>query len=270
MTSLKLNTSFSDILRFAIPISFSILIPQVNYIINNIFLSRLGELELGTAGITGVYYLIFAVVGFGFNSGLQSLLSRSAGAENKMEIGRLMAQAMRMIFFIALIGIALTVVIAPMVFRSQISSPEVLDSAIGFIQIRIFGLPFLYAYQLGNSFLISTNNTRFLVIGSICEAAANVFLDYAFIFGHFGFPAMGFEGAAWASVCAEAIGMVVVHGFLWIKRLPYQYDVFEYKRWDWKATYKIVDRSAPLKGSSSRSMMGNNFFTPSQSGFNVK
>jgi len=246
MTSLKLNTSFSDILRFAIPISFSILIPQVNYIINNIFLSRLGELELGTAGITGVYYLIFAVVGFGFNSGLQSLLSRSAGAENKMEIGRLMAQAMRMIFFIALIGIALTVVIAPMVFRSQISSPEVLDSAIGFIQIRIFGLPFLYAYQLGNSFLISTNNTRFLVIGSICEAAANVFLDYAFIFGHFGFPAMGFEGAAWASVCAEAIGMVVVHGFLWIKRLPYQYDVFEYKRWDWKATYKIVDRSAPL------------------------
>lgn len=245
-SSLKLNTSFSDILKFAIPISFSILIPQINYIINNIFLSRLGELELGTAGITGVYYLIFAVIGFGFNSGLQSLLSRSAGAENRMEIGRLMAQAMKMVVFLAAFGIVVTLVISPAIFRSQITSPEVLDSAINFIQIRIFGLPFLYTYQLGNSFLISTNNTRFLVIGSICEAAANVFLDYAFIFGHFGFPRLGFEGAAWASVCAEAIGMIVVHGFLFIKRLPHQYDVFDYKRWDWKAVYKIADRSAPL------------------------
>jgi Na+-driven multidrug efflux pump len=77
--SLKLKTSYSDIFRFALPICISILIPQLNFVTNNIFLSRLGENELGTAGITGVYYLIFTVIGSGFNNGMQSLLSRSAG-----------------------------------------------------------------------------------------------------------------------------------------------------------------------------------------------
>ena len=96
MSTLQIKTSYADILRFAIPISFSILIPQLNYVTNNIFLSRLGEQELGIAGITGVYYLIFSVIGFGFNSGLQSLLSRGAGRENRQEIGRLLAQAMKL------------------------------------------------------------------------------------------------------------------------------------------------------------------------------
>lgn len=246
MNELKLNTSFSDILRFAIPISFSILIPQINYVVNNIFLSRLGELELGTAGITGVYYLVFAVIGFGFNSGLQSLLSRSAGSEKRSDIGRLISQALRMILFTAVLGIAVTYLLAPFVLKSQVSSQEVLQSAIDFIRIRIFGLPFLYAYQVGNSFLISTNNTRFLVIGSVCEAATNILLDYAFIFGHFGFPAMGFNGAAWASVCAEAVGMVVVHSFLWYRRLPQTFRLLAFRRWDWESALRIADRSAPL------------------------
>ncbi|MBK6481366.1 MAG: polysaccharide biosynthesis C-terminal domain-containing protein [Saprospiraceae bacterium] len=65
-----------------------------------------------------------------------------------------------------------------------------------FVKIRILGLPFLFLYQIGNSFLISTNNTRFLMIGSIAEAATNIILDYILIFGHFGFRPMGFEGAA--------------------------------------------------------------------------
>lgn len=44
-----------QILSIALPISASILVPQLNFITNNIFLGGLGQQELGVAGITGVY-----------------------------------------------------------------------------------------------------------------------------------------------------------------------------------------------------------------------
>ena len=58
----------------SLPISFAILVPQFNFLINSFFLSQLGEGYLGASGVTGVYYLIFSVIGFGLNNGLQALI----------------------------------------------------------------------------------------------------------------------------------------------------------------------------------------------------
>jgi len=60
---MRLNTTGKQILQLAIPISAAILVPQVNFITNNIFLGMLGQEELGMAGITGVYYLVFGAIG---------------------------------------------------------------------------------------------------------------------------------------------------------------------------------------------------------------
>src|SRR5215510_4805700 len=86
---LRLQTSTRQILGMALPISLALVVPQVNFITNNVFLSRLGEQELACAGITGVYYLIFAVIGNGLNNGLQALIARKAGENNPKEIGHL-------------------------------------------------------------------------------------------------------------------------------------------------------------------------------------
>jgi Na+-driven multidrug efflux pump len=75
-SNLQVNSSHKQILSIALPISASILVPQINFITNNIFLGGLGQEALGLAGITGVFYLIFAVIGHGLNNGLQSLISR--------------------------------------------------------------------------------------------------------------------------------------------------------------------------------------------------
>src|SRR5258705_6318023 len=68
---LRITTGYRQILGMALPISLAMLVPQINFITNNIFLGGLGEQELASAGITGVYYLIFAVIGNGLNNGLQ-------------------------------------------------------------------------------------------------------------------------------------------------------------------------------------------------------
>ena len=93
-----------QILKIALPISFALFVPQINFITNNIFLGQLGEQELGVAGLTGVYYLIFAAIGFGLNNGLQALISRRAGENRVDEIGILFSQGVRIALVIAATG----------------------------------------------------------------------------------------------------------------------------------------------------------------------
>ena len=117
---LRLQTGYRQILGMALPISLAMLVPQINFITNNIFLGGLGEKELASAGITGVYYLIFAVIGNGLNNGLQALIARRAGQNLPKEIGRLFYHGVWIALGIAAVGIVLTYLLAPLVLRATI------------------------------------------------------------------------------------------------------------------------------------------------------
>jgi Na+-driven multidrug efflux pump len=164
---LRMNTGYRQILGMALPISLALLVPQINFITNNIFLGRLGEQELASAGITGVYYLIFAVIGNGLNNGLQALIARRAGQNLHHEIGRLFFHGVWIALGISAIGIFLTYTLAPPVLRVAIENQEIASAVIEFLLIRIWGLPFLYLYVMRNALLVGTNQTRFLVWGHL-------------------------------------------------------------------------------------------------------
>jgi len=242
---LKLNSSYTQILQMALPISFAILVPQFNFLINSIFLSQLGEGFIGASGITGVYYLIFSVIGFGLNNGLQALISRRAGQDRIKEIGALFTQSIFITMSIALLGILATYTIAPYIFEN-FTDPALEEKAMGFLSIRIWGLPFLYLYQMRNALLVGTNQSKLLIWGTLAETITNVVLDYGLIFGNLGLPALGFNGAAYASVIAEFIGMVVVFAIISGKGMGKQFGLFSKFRFEWTTSKTILIQSSPL------------------------
>ena len=61
--SLQVTISSKQILSISLPIALAIMVPQINFVINNIFLGALSSEALAIGGITGVYYLIFGVNG---------------------------------------------------------------------------------------------------------------------------------------------------------------------------------------------------------------
>src|SRR6187551_753484 len=192
-TDLRLQVSTRQILGMALPISLSMLVPQINFMTNNIFLGGLGEKELASAGITGVFYLIFAVVGNGLNNGLQALIARRAGQNLPKEIGRLFYNGVWVALGIAAIGIGMTYIFAPMLMHAFIQDAVIADEVYNCLLIRIWGLPFLYLYIMRNALLVGTNQTKFLVWGTLSEAVVNIVLDYGLIYGHFGLPEIGFN-----------------------------------------------------------------------------
>jgi MATE family multidrug resistance protein len=243
---LRLQTNTGQILRMALPISLAMLVPQINFITNNIFLAGLGQRQLASAGITGVFYLIFAVVGNGLNNGLQALIARRAGQNQHKEIGRLFYHGVWVALAISILGIVITYTVGPWVLRASIHDKQIADEAIGFLLIRIWGLPFLYLYVMRNALLVGTNQTKFLVWGTLSEALVNIVLDYGLIYGNLGMPRLGFNGAAYASIIAEATGLVVIYFVIHIKGIHRRFAFFEQKAFDGTLFKLILVQSSPL------------------------
>lgn len=257
---LRLTTGYRQILFMALPISLAMLVPQINFITNNIFLGMLGEQELASAGITGVYYLIFAVIGNGLNNGLQALIARRAGQNLPKEIGRIFFNGVWVALAIAALGIGATYLLAPIILRAFIHDVLIADQVIDFLLIRIWGLPFLYLYVMRNALLVGTNQTRFLVWGTLAEAVVNIVLDYGMIFGHYGLPAIGFNGAAYASIIAEASGLFVIYAVIHFKGIHKSFAFFEQTKIDVSIIRLILTMSAPLIVQFAISIMSWEYF----------
>lgn len=225
VSSLKVDTSVKGIILLTLPISMAKLIPELNYLFNAAFLGHIGNKELALAGITGVYYLIFSAIGYGLNNALLAIMSRRAGEENRNEIFSTLWHGMLVALGLAVLFINIThILVHPLMLWAGIESHGA-EMAGGFLNIRIFGLMFLYSLQMQNAFLISLQQTRYLVLIAIIQSGVNLFLDYGLIFGHFGLPALGFNGAAYASVISELIGMLTVAGILYNLRIKSKFGI---------------------------------------------
>lgn len=245
-SDLQVEITNRQILKIALPISLAMLVPQINFITNNVFLGQLGETELGSAGITGVFYLVFALVGNGLNSGLQGLISRRAGENRPEEIGKLFGQGVRLALVMAACCILFTLFVSPAFFRASIHSATVQDEAIAFMQIRIWGLPFLYLFQMGNAFLVGTLNSKYMKYAFATEACINIFFDYVLIKGRLGFPELGFNGAAVASLIAEVVAVVIIYSIIISKKFHIRFKLFAWFRYQAALTGLIFRQSAPL------------------------
>lgn len=244
--NLRVSVSNRQILSIALPITAAIIVPQINFIINNIFLGGLGQKSLALAGITGVYYLVFAVAGHGLNNGLQALISRRAGENRIDDIGSLFAQGIRISLVFSIAGILLTWFIAPYVLSWSLRDAESVRICVHFLNIRILGLPFLYVYQMRNALLVGTNQSKYLIIGTATEGIVNICFDYMLIYGKWGMPALGFDGAAYASIIAEFCGLLSIYWVIRYFGITKQLQLF--RNWKYHAgnVRLILLQSYPL------------------------
>ena len=257
--SLQVEISYKQIGKIAAPIALALFVPQLNLITNSIFLGHHSEESLAVAALTGVYYLVFAGIGFGLNNGLQTLISRRAGENRAEEIGKIFTQGIFIAFVVAAFGILVTQLVTPPILKAFLSS-EQSNKAIGFLRIRIWGLPFLYVYQLRNALLVGINKSKYLIIGTLAETIANVFFDYTLIFGKLGFPYLGFNGAAIASIIAEFTGMIVIFWVISKKGIAQKFSLFKKFQFDKKTARLVAKVSGPLAFQHSTSVLAWFFF----------
>ena len=131
-------------------------------------------------------------------------MARRNGEGNYSRIGQVLTQGTAFSMMMAAALLAISYFTARPFMSLMISSDTILEASVSFFSIRMWGLLFSFANTMFRAFYVAITRTKVLTINAIVMAAINIALDYALIFGKFGLPAMGLEGAALASVMAEA------------------------------------------------------------------
>lgn len=243
---MKVSVSNKDIIRLAAPISLSLLIPQLSIFVNNIFLGRLGERELGVNGITGVFYLLISMIGYGLSSGMQVQMSRRKGEGDNEGLAQVFTNGIMLSLGLSLALMILSLWLVPLIFGFSLHDDENIFLSVNYLYLRVWGLPFLMLTQLFNAFFISVKQSRFLIYGSLVATLVNILFDYLLIFGNAGMPKMGLQGAALSSILSELSFCLVMVGIFYSHKLYHRYPVRKYLHFDLKLSQRTLAVSSPL------------------------
>ena len=229
----------------AAPISLALLIPQLNFFTNTLFLGRLGTRELGVNGIVGVFFLILAMIGYGLSSGMQIQMARRAGEGDKKGLAQLLTNGTMLAVLFSLGLMLLTLWLAPILFGYSLSSADNFQLSVSFIYVRVWGLPFLMVTQLFSAFFIAIGRTKLLIYGSVVATVVNILFDYLLIFGKGGMPHMGFTGAAVSSVISEVFYCGTMVGIFFSKKLYREYGL-SFRQFDMELSQRTLKVASPL------------------------
>lgn len=199
------------------PVLISLLMQHMIGVIDSLFLGRLGEVELGAAGLGGVYYLTFFMLGFGFSIGAQIIMARRNGENNQALIGPVFMQSLIFLFALAPVAFLLIKLVSPSLLHMMINSEEVYASTLEYVDWRCYGYFFSFAGLTFRAFFVGTTRTGILTVNAALMVVANSVLNYLLIFGKCGFPAWGVAGAAIASALSELISLCFMFAYTFIK-----------------------------------------------------
>lgn len=217
-----------EVWNVSYPIFLGLLAQNIINVTDTAFLGRVGEVELGASAMGGLFFICFFTIAFGFSIGSQILIARRNGERNYREVGPVMIQGSTFLLGLAAVLFGLAHWLAPMLVRLLISSDAIYEATMEYLQWRFFGFFFASVNVMFRALYIGITRTKVLAINSIVMASVNVVLDYILIFGKSGMPELGIEGAAIASVLAEASSLVF---FLLYTKIKVDLRKFGLDRW---------------------------------------
>jgi len=238
--------AYSDIFKISAPISFSLLVPQISFIVNTLFVASLGTTALSVIGLASVYYLLLTWMGYGLNNALLMFLSQSSGARDQ--------KGFKAFFQSGIVLAALFIIIMSLytyfgfigTYNYFIEDKTLLSECYTFLSYRMIGFPFLIFNQLINVVFISMGKTMKLLWGSIVGNAVNIALDYILIFGHLGFVAWGVHGAAFGSALGEVAYFLVMLSFFFTAQVLASLQLLKNFVINISSIIKILKASGPL------------------------
>lgn len=173
---------------------------------------------LAAAGIVGSFLSAIIWIVAQTKTAISALVSQHFGARRIHAVKTLVPQAIFFNFLLSLAIYAVTAYFAAAIFSAYNAEGKVLNYAADYYQIRALGYPLtLVTFALFGVFR-GLQNTLWAMKCSLTGALLNVGLDFALVYGIEGWiPAMHLEGAAWASVVAQAVMLIMALYFFFTK-----------------------------------------------------
>jgi multidrug resistance protein, MATE family len=225
------NNGLSSIMwKVSLPLIFVEATETFDHLIDTIFLARVGITELGAIAVADTVFLLFLVFPFGLVDGIQILTARRVGQRRPEAVGAVFNQGLALVLLVCVVSGAALKLASPVVGEWLVESNAVGDAVDGYLQIEAYGLCLSgVTFALG-ALLTSLGRTWVLVPATIIMIITDVVLNYLFIFGTFGCPALGIRGAAVGSLGAEFAAASFLTVYVWRRLDAGRYGFFKFRR----------------------------------------
>ncbi|MBM7855549.1 putative MATE family efflux protein [Desulfohalotomaculum tongense] len=200
------------LIKFSIPAITGMLVNALYNVVDRIFIGN-GVGPLGIAGITIGFPIMLIVIAFAMlvGFGTTSLISIKLGEQKKAEAELIMGNGMVLLILISVIISAAGLFFINPLLQLFGASETVLPYARDYMSIILCGTIIMSIGFGMNNFIRAEGNPKIAMYTMLIGAVLNILLDYIFIF----IFQWGIQGAALATVCAQAASAAWVLNYFW-------------------------------------------------------
>ena len=250
-----ISNDTKKVLSLAFPAALKHLVDILQVLIDMLMVGTVSVAALAAVGMSMQFMMIVNVFMTLFVVGGNALISRFIGQGRKK-------RASALLFSLVLMAISLGVVVslsgyfgAYHFYAWMGATSEVVQEGGSYFRIISLGIVVIFLDTLLYNALSAAGDTKSSLYIKLVSAGINAFLNYILIFGHFGFEAMGIEGAAIATVIAYGFNNVAYY-LLIKKRANSKLDFLPLVRLnDIKRALKVGYAAAIDRGVSSLSFL---------------
>jgi len=233
-------------------LAFPIILAQLGQvtvsIVDTFMVGMLGTVELAAVAFAGSIFMLVFIFGLGFSLGQTPHVGKAYGKKQWWKIGVFFQNAL-------LINISLSVLLFGVVFLLRpllyhLNQPEnVVEMAMPYFDWMLFSTLPLLLFFTCRQFAEGVGNTKIAMWVTISGNVINIILNYILIFGKFGFPALGIEGAGISTfivrILMASAFVILVFKYPALKRFT-QY--FSRRNFHFSAIKRLITTGFPISG----------------------
>lgn len=215
----------------AIPVALQNLLTTTGSMVDTMMIAPLGETAVGAVGLCAQFSSLMFSGYWGFVGGGMLFFSQYWGAKDENGIDRSYGLTLVCMLSSASIFACLALFAPELVM--QIYTDKASIQAIGVDYLQIVGFAYLLQVisMAMSALLRSTERVRIPLFAAVASVATNMSLNWVFIYGKLGMPALGVRGAALATVCGAAANVLVIVVLSRAQGYPYLFHFTKHFRW---------------------------------------
>ncbi len=201
------------LISMSLPMIISMLVQALYNIVDSIFVAQLNEAALTAVSLVFPIQNLMIAVASGTGVGINALLSRSLGEKKPEEANKIASNGIFLAICSSIVFAILGIIGSRFFFEFQTDDVQIIEYGVQYMSIITVASITIFLQITFERLLQSTGKTIFNMITQGTGAIINIILDPIFIFGWFGFPAMGVIGAAVATVTGQFVAVLLAAFF---------------------------------------------------------
>ena len=206
-----------ETIRMAWPAVLESVFIQLAGMIDTMMVSSLGTYAVSAVGLTVQPKFIALSLFISMSVAVSALVARRRGQERREDANRIMIASVLFSAAACLVITVLSIALMNPILRFCGSNADTHEAACVYFRIIQGGMIFNVLSFIINAAQRGSGNTRIAMTTNVTSSIVNIIFNYLLINGHFGFPALGLRGAAFATVLGTVVACAMSFGSLFHK-----------------------------------------------------